>query len=48
MNYGQIGNRGDIWECKNIKIRCKFKGEIGNIYNLAGTTRLNLQGVDSP
>ena len=48
MNYGQIRNRGDIWEYKNIKIRCKFKGEIGNIYDLLRTNELNLQNVDSP
>ena len=33
---------------KDIKIRCKFKDEIGNICDLLRTIRLNLQGGDSP
>ena len=33
---------------KDIRIKCKFNGEIGNICDLFRTIRLNLQGVDSP
>ena len=33
---------------KDTKIKCKFKGEIGNICDLVGSIRLNLQDVDSP
>ena len=33
---------------KDNIIKCKFKGEVGNICNLLRTIRLNLRGVDSP